>query len=449
MALSKRIAAGACAAALTLSLAACANTRYIAKVGDEDIKAGVYIYAMYNQFTNDIYTGTVTGETYDDILNFEMEDGKKYSDYLKDESLDVVKEYAAIYDQFEKLGLELTDEELSSINSSVKSEWESFQELYELEGISKESVKYALTAQAMVDKVFDYYYEEGGPDYFSNEELADYINENYVRFKIISVNKSTDEDEAAASEENEKNKERLERYLEMSAGVSFADFDSILDAYNEELNAEAEAEAAAAEESVMDFAEADSAAESLADTESEVNAPEDESSEDGSTESETEVSEDADSAADADNADSEGDQILLTDESGEDIVIDADDVTADEAETDPYASEYMVDVTGIEEDSTKELVDYMKSIEQDKAVFYEDDEFYYLIITGDVSERAAEYAEENRTSLVSTIKGDEFQAKVDSWVEALDLKINDAAIKRYTPKELASRINKYYDMGNN
>ena len=60
------------------------------------------------------------------------------------------------------------------------------------------------------------------------------------------------------------------------------------------------------------------------------------------------------------------------------------------------------------------------------------------------SERAAEYAEENRDSMLQEMKSDEFDEKITGWVDALDIKINDKAIKRYTPKVVYDKQEEYY-----
>ena len=42
------------------------------------------------------------------------------------------------------------------------------------------------------------------------------------------------------------------------------------------------------------------------------------------------------------------------------------------------------------------------------------------------------------------MKGDEFQTKLDDWVEAISFTKNEKAIKRYTPETVYEKQNEYY-----
>ena len=46
------------------------------------------------------------------------------------------------------------------------------------------------------------------------------------------------------------------------------------------------------------------------------------------------------------------------------------------------------------------------------------------------------------------MKSDEFQKKLTSWVEKLDIKVNNKAIKRYTPKVVYDKQTEYYSKNN-
>ena len=51
--------------------------------------------------------------------------------------------------------------------------------------------------------------------------------------------------------------------------------------------------------------------------------------------------------------------------------------------------------------------------------------------------------------LLKEMKSDEFQKKLTSWVEKLDIKVNNKAIKRYTPKVVYDKQTEYYSKNNN
>ncbi len=46
------------------------------------------------------------------------------------------------------------------------------------------------------------------------------------------------------------------------------------------------------------------------------------------------------------------------------------------------------------------------------------------------------------------MKSDEFQKKLTSWVEKVDIKVNNKVIKRYTPKKVYDKQDiEYYSKG--
>ena len=79
---------------------------------------------------------------------------------------------------------------------------------------------------------------------------------------------------------------------------------------------------------------------------------------------------------------------------------------------------------------------------------YEDDNAYYILIKGDVKDRDTEYAKDNHEDLLKEMKSDEFQKKLTGWVEKLDIKVNNKAIKRYTPKVVYDKQTEYYSKNN-
>ena len=141
MAKAKKITAALTAALLcTASLTACSDTSYVMTVGDSKINAGIYIYneltEMSYQMTMMYYQKGIKKDYFDQKV-----DGKAFDEYLSDYALTATKEYAAVVDKFNELGLTLSDEDIKSINDSISSTWDSQGEFYESEGISKESVK--------------------------------------------------------------------------------------------------------------------------------------------------------------------------------------------------------------------------------------------------------------------------------------------------------------------
>ncbi|MBR1562139.1 MAG: hypothetical protein IJ645_02920 [Ruminococcus sp.] len=469
MSKAKRLAAAVLASAVcAASFTGCTDTTYAMTAGGEKINAGIYIYNIYSEMSYRnmmlYYSEGVT----EDFFSQKIE-GKDYAEYLSDYAMKSTKEYAAVKAKFEELDLELTKDQLKEIQESVNSAWDSQGELYEYEGISKESIKLAQQASYMRTELFNHYYGEGGEEEVSNADMESFLKDNYMRYKMITISKAAEGDENA-DETNAEAKEHFDEFSAQAEGVSFTDFDLVISAYNDHLAAE---QAAASEESsqAADDTDSGSSADSAASADSvageeltvseaateSTNAAADEGTADESLAADTE--ELPDSTAEEEVTDTvTSDSEAMTD--GGDLNLDPDAVLDSESgetesEPDPYANEQMVNFSNIKktyeenkdtkdyDDSSYKLNEFINNMSAGSVETYENDTAYYIIAKGDVAERASEYAEENHDSLLQEMKSEDFQAKIDSWVEAMDFKINDKAIKRYTPKVVYDRQVEY------
>lgn len=429
MAKAKKITAALTAALLcTASLTACSDTSYVMTAGDSKINAGIYIYneltEMSYQMTMMYYQKGIKKDYFDQKV-----DGKAFDEYLSDYALTATKEYAAVVDKFNELGLTLSDEDIKSINDSISSTWDSQGEFYESEGISKESVKLALKGSKMREELFDHYYAEGGEEAVSDDEMVKYLDDNYLRYKSISFAKtkaSTDSSTDSADAANEEAKAKRDEFLEKAQGVSFDDFDSIIDEYNDYVaskKASDSSSAADSDSSASDSSTASDDTSSVSDIDTSSTASDDTSSVSDST-AESSSTADSDSSTDSSSS-----------------------------ESDPYANEKMANY-GAMDDSQKDttngkILKEVSGMSTDVATAYEDDNAYYILIKGDIKGRDTEYAKDNHEDILKEMKSDEFQKKLTSWVEKLDIKVNNKAIKRYTPKVVYDKQTEYYSKNNN
>ena len=436
MAKAKKITAALTAALLcSASLTACSDTSYVMTVGDSKINAGIYIYneltEMSYQMTMMYYQNGIKKDYFDQKV-----DGKAFDEYLSDYALTATKEYAAVVDKFNELGLTLSDEDLKSINDSISSTWDSQGEFYESEGISKESIKLALKASKMKDEIFDHYYAEGGEEAVSDDDMVKYLDDNYLRYKSISFAKtstssdsssSTDSSTDSADSANEEAKAERDEFLEKAQGVSFDDFDSIIDEYNDYVaskNASDSSSAADSDSSAADSSTTSDDTSSVAESDTSSAASDDTSSVSDSTADSSTAASDTDSSADSSSS-----------------------------APDPYANEKMMNY-GTMDDSQKDttngkILKEVSGMDTDVATAYEDDNAYYILIKGDIKDRDTEYAKDNHEDLLKEMKSDEFQEKLTGWVEKLDIKVNNKAIKRYTPKVVYDKQTEYYSKKNN
>ncbi len=460
----KQASAAVVAAMVTAaSFAGCtSSTDYAITANGEKINAGVYINYILNEMSNEMYTLYYSGEITDMSECFDQEiDGVDFKTYVKDAAMEDTKELAAIRAKFDELGLTLSDEDQQEIEDSVSETWSDSSEFYEYEGISEESLTQCYEVSYMHDAIFDYYYAEGGIEEVSDDDIQEFINENYIRYKVIYASKSTEEDEDTAEAEDEETLELLNSYVEEAEGMSFEDFDTIIDeydAYQEALEAEEEEESEEEDTDTEETEETDESAEDseedTSESESEDESSEDEAAEDTesdeSAEDESSSDEDSDSSEESEDteseeeADSEEDSDETADESDE-------DTDEDEEEDDPYVNESMFNYTDYtDEDSDyydeeyADMINAFLEADYETAGIYEDDDYYYLYMTADVADRT-DYVEDNKEDLLDEIKGDEFDELIEGWVSDMDITENSKAVKKYTVQEVYDRQVEYYE----
>ena len=438
----KRALAALAASAMMFSMSGCTDTRYVMTTNSGDkINAGVYIYNIYSDMNYEMTMAYYTSGAATIDLESDK-DGQPLREYLTENARKNTKELAAVTAQFEKLGLTLSDEELKAISDNVTSVWDSSGDLFEEEGISKDSIRQVYKSQSMRTKLFDYYYGAEGVEAVSDDDLKKYVEDNFIRYKAIRIMKADAEDEAEKESANKENEATRDEFLAKAEGVSFDDFDAIIDEYSAYAQAQQEAETSAAEDTTA----ADTVGPVLADeTETAVDAPED----NGGLEEEAVLDENAESVS-ADELDSQAEENADTAETSDDA--EADTAAAETAETEEKPTlnpnETLFNYGGMD-DSTKEtitgkLAEFINGMENDKATAYEDDSFYYILIKGDVAGASEIYASNNHDNLVQTMKSDDFQAKIDSWVEELGITENSDAIKRYTPQAIYDKQDAFY-----
>ena len=490
----KRFAAAAAAALVAASsVTGCASsTDYSLTANGKKVNAGVYINYMLSEMTSQMYQMLYyTGEVKKLDECFEKQiDGKDFTAYVKDKALDSTKEFAAIAAKFDELGLSLSEEDAKSIEDSVSNAWSSQKDYYELEGISRESLKMCSEHSYKKDAIFDHYYSENGTDAVSKETMQNYVNDNYVRFKVVAIPKSSETEEEAKNKENEELKALWEQYIKEAESLDFAGFDKIFDEYNaykEQKQAEKEAAEAAETDAAglsdelspdeldgseqvidVDVPAAEAAAEEETESAVVTTAPAEDTNADAKTtidpndpDKPTKLEESPDSATAAEDStetttttaaaeepapDASSDSTESSDDSAS---AEADKGSEAEVETDPYANETIVNYTE-STDSTSDYYseNYAKLLEEVKKTEYgkvgklEINDYFYVFMSADVAERT-DYTKDHYDTLLHKMKDEEFNGLVNGWIEAASIVVNEKAVKRYTVKEVYDRQQEY------
>lgn len=228
MSIKKRAAALICSCMMAASLASCADTSYICKADDVSVNAGVYIYYVISQISNQEYTYYYkNGAMSDDIINEAYGDGTMtVGDYAQSAAYESCQTIAAIQMKFNELGLELSSDDKAAISDAVEEGWN--EEYYESIGVGKSSLEQMQTSSVMLDKIFSAYYDKGGIKEVSDSDMKKHVEDNYVRFKLISIAKSK-------QDEGKEAKKKAEELLAMTKEEDFKDFDDVIEKYEKEL----------------------------------------------------------------------------------------------------------------------------------------------------------------------------------------------------------------------
>ncbi len=245
----KRAAVLVLSCALLLTAVACHQpNETVLTIGDVKIPSGLYLAMQmdsFSSFTTNVQSTLSSGQsmsTVSDVLQHSYED-QSSEEWIRQQTLEAAKLYAAVLTLFNEFGLEITAEEESNLAEWVDYYWsEDYQNMksyYEPNGISKESFAELLRSGTRETKVFLHYYDRDGLEPVSDEDVLQGFRDNYVLVDALTISKtSTDssgsstslsEDELAAA------KEKLEGYAErINSGE--ASFDDIYLEYNTELN---------------------------------------------------------------------------------------------------------------------------------------------------------------------------------------------------------------------
>lgn len=347
----KRLAASVCCAAVAAaSLTSCGDTTYICRSGDKSVNAGVYIYYVLSRLNSQAYSYyTTNGTASQDIINEKYGDGTMtVGEFSQTDSYSMCERLITAQLKFDEMGLSFTDEEKQQIEDTVESNWDA--DYYESMGISKDSLDQIQTGIAMLDKIFHAYYGEDGEAAVSDSEINTFLTDNYVRFKLISVEKTEGKESQA--------KATAEDYAKRAEEKSF---DEVIKEYQEEHSDD----------------------ESGADTS------------DGSEEQDT------------DN------NIMINKNS----------------------SSY----------SSNQVVKYIdNSMQNGEIKTYEDDNYWYVIQKLDVLSYG-DYVKDNRDSLISEMKSEDFEEVIKGWTDSYQIIRNDDSYSRYTPKSIYKKYQKYQE----
>lgn len=468
-------------AALIGTMAGCgSSTSYAMTIDGVEIRAGMYIYYLYVAYSEAISTLSEEDselDTSDDdaIRDLTLED-ETVEEWIQDEALIYCQEYAAVQNQCEELGLELSEDEIEEIEDSIESVWDSYGETYEDNGISQGSIELILENTYLEEDLFFYYYEVDGAEGVTEDDLQEYYIENNARVRYIAFELTDGNGDELDDDGKEEMLEMIGEYLE-----DLEDCDGDADELNEEMD-EIEEEydeyvtsisEEAAEETATTETDEDGNVVTTTTTTTTEETTEETTTTEEEDEDETETTstvddedEEEETTADEDEDDEDEDETTTTttdeeesdeededseDEDSEDEDEDDEDEDEDETTTttteEPYPNESIIERVTTDEDTDEDDLTYSPSetvydyifgdeieIGVPAIVEDEDNNMVYLLVRLDIEDRMNEddlWTDDTIESVIWDMFWDEFSDTLDTWCDEQDVALNDDAIKRY------------------
>ncbi|MBR1530223.1 MAG: hypothetical protein IJ642_13130 [Oscillospiraceae bacterium] len=500
MSVLKRITAGLTALSLVAVCTGCKNTTTAMTIDDYTVPAGVYLYYLSSAYNNAISQLAEENPDLDteDIkaVKASVLEGKDIRTWCEDKAIEFCTDFVATEKKFDELGLTLSEENQTNIDSMMAYYWPSYEETMTADGISEESFKKVMISSYKSEEIFKYYYAVGGAEGVTDDDLREYYIENNMRAQYIAFDLHDSEGNLLKSEGKAEVKKLVDEYQKRAetayktggAEAVMTEMDMIqadYAAYKESVAAEesAAAEEAAAsedggtvEESLASFDAPKilTAEELSSDTEAETEdttEPETES-ESSADEENTDAESDSDSSADEENTDAESESESSADEENTDAESDSDssadkentDETTDsdiddlaleedaelEEESVPYQNENIISIINKENYDSEEDIYYtpdeavynqllsVTEADYGKIYFVEEDEMYYLVTRYDITQRMTEddlWTESASENVLYAKYQKDFEAKLDEWSAALTVTRNAPAFRRYDPYE--------------
>lgn len=214
----KKITAAIVATAAAVSMSGCMDNGKIMTVDGMEINNGIYLYYQQTAYStaqtkiseaqqekldklaDEIINDTSSDSSSDtsssssEIKYFEQTiDGKSTSQWVKDETLRLVKQYVGVLRLCEQKGISLEQSEIDEIAEQVKGVWENSDyymqyffgfdtagQYYESNGVGRESYTLINNEKALKDKLFVKLYDKDGENPTPDEDIAAYAKENYA-----------------------------------------------------------------------------------------------------------------------------------------------------------------------------------------------------------------------------------------------------------------------------
>ncbi len=222
MTILRKVAAVLLVCAMVFSFAACHEKGEIAvtvKYGESSLEftSAMYLCALMNAETEaygkvqeiltekDVKTEDITEE----LFYSQKIDDKEYYTWITDRAKEIISEWAAYKFMCDAGKLEISSEDLTSLESYVSYYWYNggYGQVFEPNGVSFNTYKHMSMSTVYAQTYFDSIYAEGGTNPVAKDEILKAMDENFTIANIIEVDTSQMKDS-----EKKAAKEKLDGY---------------------------------------------------------------------------------------------------------------------------------------------------------------------------------------------------------------------------------------------
>jgi len=177
------------------------DVSYIGTVDGEQIPVADYTTHMLSAFGK-AQEMTECEMSVEAVLAQEIE-GMPGDQWICEETMKNLRESIAVLKEFERQGLVLSAGAEEAVKENVDSQWKKYSESYSSNGITQLSLYKKNSITYMSQELFKVLYGEGGEKALSQEELAEFFDQDYMFFRMIAILKTDEKGEPLSDEELE------------------------------------------------------------------------------------------------------------------------------------------------------------------------------------------------------------------------------------------------------
>lgn len=460
MSILKKASAFLTAVCLAAACTGCSDTTYGLEVDGVKIPAGVYIYFANSAYSNALSLIAEENpdlDTEDDkAVKAALVEGVPAEQWIQDKTTELCVNYAAVDKKFDELGLEFDAETQDMLDMMISYYWPGYEAAMIENGVSEDSFTKVMASTYKSELLFDHFYGTEGELGASEKELKEYYLDNNIRAQYVAFSLYDGEGNLLKSDGKKEMMDMVEVY---EARVQDALVHGGVEAVMTEMNViqeEYDAYCTSISNEAAGITDETTAATTTTTEETTTAVTDEEGMEDTSDADETT----ADTAETTTAETEESTRATETDENGNVMLAEDEEAeagTSAEAEesdeetttaTVSYENESIIAVINEEDYEEGDEIPYtpsekvysklldIKEKDYGKPYIVEEDETYYLVVRYDLADRATEEDLWNENQIYSVqiaMFNEDFDAMVDEWSAEMNVVKNDAAYKRYDP----------------